>query len=228
MPAHVDPAPRRCGRGRGRAGELVVAGTGYVGLGLAADAVGAGFRVTCVGAEPLRIRRLITELAGDDALAAALRTAMGSGALSFAAGPAGGGPVEVAVFAPGDGQVEAGGAVGPMELAAVALAPGLTRRSHVVVVGTGGVRACAELVTGTIGLLTGLLAGPDYPLGFGLGCGNAAAPTVVSGVDAPSVSRTEALFRALGRPTTTVTPPAAAEFVVHLQRALLDMDRRRP
>ena len=109
---------------------------------------------------------------------------------------------------------------------AAALAPALTSRSHLVVFSPCGLLRYADLVTGTIGLLTGLAPGPGYLLGFGVPPRDAAAPTVVSGVDAASVARTATLFGDLGRATAAVTPPAAAEFVGHLQNALVDGHRR--
>lgn len=226
MPAYTGSAPDAAGHARrDGAARLMIAGLGHHGLGLAAEALDAGFHVTCIGPAPWRIRRLIDDLAADDALAATLQAGLRAGALEYSTAP-NGSVADVAVLAPADGP-DPSGQPGPLELAVVALAPGLSSRTHVVVVGRYGLQRSCDLVAGIIGLLTGWEAGPGYLLGFALPPVNPGAPTVVSGVDAASVSRTEALFSGLGHRTVAVIPPAAAEFVAHLQSALIDMDRCR-
>jgi hypothetical protein len=205
---------------------LVVAGFGHRGLGLAADGLRAGFDVTCVGPSPLRLHRLIGELSGDDRLAGVLQAGLGTGSLRLLDAPPGDAEVDVAVFAPDDGP-EATRDPGPMELAAAALAAGVHARTHVVLFGGGSMHACSDVVTGTIGMLTGREPGRDYTLGYGIASGSPGAPTVVSGVDGPSARRTGELFRLLGHTPVTITPVEAAVFVAHLQRALLDPGGRR-
>lgn len=210
--------------GRDRSTRLMVTGLGHHGLAVAAEALDAGFRVTYISPAPWRFRRLVAGLAVDDDLAAALHAGCRTGTLEFSAAPRRDPTVDVVVFAP----VEAPGPSGepdPVELAAAALAPDLTPSSHVVIVGRGGLQRCADVVTGTIGMLTGREAGPGYLLGFGIPPVHAGVPTVVSGVDAASVSRTVELFGELGRQTTTHTPLAAAQLVAHLQDAMLRRDR---
>lgn len=206
--------------GRHGLGLLTVAALGHRGLGITADALGAGFHVTCTGPCALRVRRLITELSAGDALAATLLAGLRAGTLSFAEGPPRGAAVDVAVFVPGGDPAGQSGP-GSVERAAAGLAPAVWAGTHVVLVGAGGLLAHADVVAGTIGMLTGREAGRDYSLGFAVVSGVRGAPAVLSGDDAASVRRTESLFCRLGRPTTTVTPPAAAEFVAGLQRALL-------
>lgn len=223
MPAQVHPADRPAGRRDvGGPPRLVVAGFGHRGLGIAADALDAGMHVTCVGPAPLRVRRLIDELAGDDAFAAGLRAGLEAGALHLLSTLPDASVVPLAVFAPDEG-AEDTGEPGPMEFGAAALAAGIGDRTHVVLFGRGGLRSCHDVVTGTIGMLTGREAGRDYTLGYGIAPGFPGAPTVVSGEGRTAVHRTEELFRLLGRATTTVTPVAAAVFVAHLQRALVDL-----
>lgn len=222
MPAYTGSARDAAGQARrdGTA-RLMIAGLGHHGLGLAAEALDAGFRVTCIGPAPWRIRQLIADLAADDALAATLQAGIRTGALEYSTGPRPGSVADVAVLAPADGP-DPSGRPGPLELAVVALAPGLSSRTHVVIVGRHGLQRSSDVVAGTIGLLTGREAGPGYLLGFAFPPVDAGAPTVVSGVDAASLSRTEALFSGLGHRTVAVTPLAAAEFVAHVQNALIN------
>lgn len=226
MPAHTGSARDATGHARRNgAARLMVAGLGHHGLGLAADALNAGFRVTCIGRAPRRVRQLIADLAADDALAATLQAGFRTGAFEYSTGPRPGSVADVAVLAPADGP-DPSSRPGPMELAVVALAPALSSRTHVVIVGRHGLQRSSDVVAGTIGLLTGREAGHGYLLGFAIPPVNAGAPTVVSGVDAASVSRTEALFSGLGHRVVAVTPLAAAEFVAHVQNALIDRRRQ--
>lgn len=94
------------------------------------------------------------------------------------------------------------------EIAAATLAPLVHAGTLVVVTGTCGLRRCGDVVAGTLGMLTGRSAGGDYALGFAA-VGTAEGPVVVSGVDAASVRRTTALFRALGRTTSESWPRRA-------------------
>lgn len=209
---------------RDRTARMVVAGVGHHGLAVAAEALDAGFRVTYIRPATWRFQRLVAGLAVDDDLAAALQAGCRTGTLEFSTEPRCESTVDVAVFTP----AEAAGAPAepdPVELTAAALAPDLRPRSLVVIVGRGGLQRCADVVTGTIGMLTGREAGPGYLLGFAVPPAHDGVVTAVSGVDAASVSRTVELFGRLGRPTTTVIPPAAAQLVAHLQDALLRKDR---
>ena len=214
----VNPPPARVG--------LVIAGLGHVALGIALDAVAAGREVTCFGPHARHVARLVGGLAGDDALCGVLRVALCGGRLVLTDGPlavpAPG--VDAAVLAPG-GRDEDPALPGRVEVAAAALAPHLRPGSLVVVAGRSRLREHGDIVDGTVGLLTGLSAGPDYALGYALpqlGGPAGAAPrtTVVSGVDEASARATEDLFRALGRDTTRIAPVEAAELVAHLQDAL--------
>jgi UDP-N-acetyl-D-glucosamine dehydrogenase len=201
---------------------LVIAGLGHVALGIARDAVAAGREVTCFGPQALQVARLVGGLAGDDALAGALRVALRGGRLVLTDGvlPAPAAGVGTAVLAPA-GRDEDPALPGRVEVAAAALAPHLRPGSLVVVAGRARLREHGDIVAGTIGLLTGLSAGRDYALGFAVPQGGCLPrATVVSGVDTASARATEDLFRALGRGTLRIAPVEAAEFVAHLRDAL--------
>lgn len=231
MPRQPDHAP-----GSGVAepgapvGNLVVAGLDHVALGLARDALAAGYAVTCLTPGPCWIERLVGELADHDEVAATLLDAVAQGRYRITddASACAGLDVAVVTELAGCGVEPAGPE--PVETAAVAIGPHLRPGALVVLLTTSRVRSAADVFTSTVELLTGLVAGPDYGLGFAIGRRNpgridGGGLTVVAGVDNPSVLRTEELYGRFGRETAAVSPVEAAELVAHLLPAVAP-DRR--
>lgn len=221
MSARSDDRPP--GTGRGVLGSrLVVAGLGHVGLGVARDAVAAGYTITGLGADPGQVVRLIDGLAAEDDTATVLADAIGSGRCTITDDADSCAGFDTAVLVP-DGRPCDPAERGPLELLAVALAPHVRAGALVVVGGTTRPRKDGEVLSATVELLSGMRAGVDYDLGYslgGFGPVGGSAPTIVSGVDVRSARRAAELLRSIGRGVTPVSPVEAAEFVAALQAAL--------
>jgi UDP-N-acetyl-D-glucosamine dehydrogenase len=203
---------------------LVVAGLGRVGLALAHDAVRAGYCTVGLERDHARITSLIDSLAADDPVAATLRDAGGSGRWRVTGDPAAAGPFDVAVVAAGSQPVEPAERE-IVEVTAEALAAHLRPAALVVIATTVQPARRGDLFAATVELLTGLRAGRDYALGFGLAHPGTSDPrsddaTIVCGVDAQAARRTEAFYGELGRRAAVVSPIDAAELVALLQRGL--------
>ena len=202
---------------------LLVAGLGHVGLGVARDAVAAGYTITGLGADPRQVVRLIDGLAAEDDAATVLADAIGSGRCTITDDAASCAGFDTAVLVP-DGRPADPGERGPLELLAVALAPYVRPGALVVVGGTSSPRSDGEVLSATVELLSGMRAGADYDLAYALTgvlppCGS--TPVIVSGVDTRSAQRAADLYRSIGRGAAPVYPVEAAEFVAVLQAALV-------
>lgn len=222
MTARVDGRPQRAvPRLSGR--RLLVAGLGHVGLGVARDAVAAGYELTGLGAEPEKVVRLIDGLAGEDEAATVLADAIGAGRCRITDDSRSCEGFDTAVLVP-DGRPVDPAESGPLEVLAAALAPHVRPGVLVVIAGTSQAATEGELLSATVELLSGLRAGVDFDLGFALAGSvpsGGSPPTIVSGVDTRSARRTAALYRNIGRSAAPVSPVAAAELVALLQTALL-------
>lgn len=202
---------------------LLVAGLGHVGLGVARDAVAAGYTITGLGADPRQVVRLIDGLAAEDDAATVLADAIGSGRCTITDDALSCAGFDTAVLVP-DRRPADLAECGPLEMLAVALAPHVRPGALVVVGGTSQPRKDGEVLSSTVELLSGMRAGVDYDLGYtlsGHAPAGASAAAIVSGVDARSALRTAELHRSIGRRATPVSPVGAAEFVAVLQAALL-------
>jgi UDP-N-acetyl-D-mannosaminuronate dehydrogenase len=205
----------------------LVAGLGYIGLGVARDAVTAGYHVTGFGTEPEHAVRLITGLAGEDHTATVLAEAIESGVLYITGDTRSCAAFDTTVLVP-DGRPVDPAETGALERLAVALAPQVRAGVLVVVAETPRPRADGELLSATVELLSGMRAGKDFDLGYAVAAfvsSTPTVPTIVSGVDDRSARRTAALYRNLGRTATAVVPAEAAELVTMLQIVLMTQTR---
>jgi UDP-N-acetyl-D-mannosaminuronate dehydrogenase len=206
----------------------VIAGLGHEGLGVARDAVAAGYRTTGFGAEPEHVLRLITGLAGEDQASTVLAEAIESGHCRITGDARCCVGFDTAVLVP-DGRPADPAEAGPLERLAAALAPHVRPGVLIVVAGTPRPRDDGTLLSATVELLSGMRAGQDYDLGYALAASapsTSSVPIIVSGVDDRSAHRTAALYRSFGRAAAAVVPAEAAEFVAMLQVVLVAQARQ--
>ena len=206
--------------------KLVVVGQGYVGLPLAMRAVAAGFDVVGLDSDEGRVKELeaghaAVEDVPDDVLAAALD----GGHYRATVDPDACADFDVAVIDVPTPLQEGVPDLGHVQGAAQALAPYVSAGATVILESTTYPGTTEELVAPILEAGSGLLAGPDFHLGYSperLDPGNAEfpferIPKVVSGIDEASLDAVRTFFDRLVDRTVPVSNTRVAELTKLLE-----------
>ena len=206
--------------------KLVVVGQGYVGLPLAMRAVAAGFDVIGFDSDGQRVKELEAghthvEDVPDDVLVAALRSGRYRATVDDSACAG----FDVAVIDVPTPLAEGVPDLAPVRAAATALAPHLSPGATVILESTTYPGTTEELVAPILEAGSGLLAGPDFHLGYSperLDPGNANwrfedIPKVVSGIDEASLAAVRAFFDRMVSHTVPVSNTRVAELTKLLE-----------
>jgi len=206
--------------------KLVVVGQGYVGLPLAMRAVDAGFTVVGLDSDELRVKELLAGHAGiEDVADHVLQAALDSWRYTATTDPALCSGFDVAVIDVPTPLAEGVPDLGHVRSAAATLAPWLRPGATVVLESTTYPGTTEELVAPLLEQGSGLVAGPDFHLGYSperLDPGNAewhfhTIPKVVSGIDPASLQAVGAFFDRLVERTVPVSSPRVAELTKLLE-----------
>lgn len=206
--------------------KLVVMGQGYVGLPVAIRACEVGFDVVGFDVDRDRVKRIESgDSPVEDIPPERLDRALATGRYrptTVIADAAGFDDAIISVPTPLRG---GNPDLTHIEAAAEALAPHLTRGACVVLESTTYPGTTEELVAPLLEAGSGLVAGDDFFLGYSperIDPGNAewtfeTTPKVVSGIDEPSLTRVQALYRHLVEHTVAVSGTREAELTKLLE-----------
>jgi UDP-N-acetyl-D-glucosamine dehydrogenase len=199
---------------------VVVAGLGYVGLPLAMRAVAAGHEVTGYDVDVNRIKRLeARETYVEDVPAGELAAALESGRFRPSANADACAGFDVALVTVPTPLRDGLPDLACLEAASLTLARYLRPGATVIVESTSYPGTTQEQVLAWLESGSGLLAGPDFHLGYSperIDPGNhvwtlATTPKIVSGIDADSLAAVEAFYREITARTVAVSSPREAE-----------------
>ncbi|MEV7616198.1 nucleotide sugar dehydrogenase [Streptomyces sp. NPDC089799] len=199
---------------------VVVAGQGYVGLPLAVRAAETGHRVTGYDVDPHRVKQLAAgESYVEDVAPERLRAVLDSGAYTATADPAETAGFEVAVITVPTPLRDGVPDLGCIEACTRTVAAHLTVGATVILESTTYPGTTEELMVPLLEEATGLLAGPDFHVGFSperIDPGNRAwpferTPKVVAGIDALSLRVVKTFYDGLVDTTVAVSGPKEAE-----------------
>ncbi len=205
---------------------VVVVGQGYVGLPLAMRAVAVGHDVTGLEVSIDRVKRLSAgESFVEDVSAETLQAALESGRYRVTDGAATLEGFDVAVVTVPTPLSEGVPDLSHIESAAKTLAPFVRAGCLVVLESTTYPGTTESIFAPLLEAGSGLRAGKDFGVGYSperIDPGNRewtfeTTPKVVSGIDAPSLARTDSFYRSLVATTVTVSSPRSAELTKLLE-----------
>ena len=206
--------------------KLVVVGQGYVGLPLAMQAVEAGFDVVGLDTDEDRVKGLEAGHSDvEDVSDGRLRAALAGGRYRATVDAEACAGFDVAVIDVPTPLYEGVPDLGHVRAAAAVLAPHLTPGATVILESTTYPGTTEELVVPILEEGSGLVAGPDFHVGYSperLDPGNptwtlATIPKVVSGIDEPSLRAVEGFFGRLVERTVPVSGTRVAEMTKLLE-----------
>lgn len=205
---------------------VIVVGQGYVGLPLAMRAVEAGFDVVGLDVDEDKVRRLAAGSSHiEDVSDQRLGDALASGRYRPVGSLDGIERYDVAVISVPTPLREGAPDLSHMEAAARTLATKLTPGATVILESTTYPGTTEELVAPILESGSGLMAGPDFHLGYSperIDPGNPVwtlenTPKVVSGIDAASLAAVQAFFDRIVDATVAVASPKEAELTKLLE-----------
>jgi UDP-N-acetyl-D-glucosamine dehydrogenase len=205
---------------------VVVVGQGYVGLPLAMSAVGAGHDVTGLEVSVDRVKRLSAgESFVEDISSGALTRALETGRYRVTDSPAGCENFDVALITVPTPLRDSAPDLSYIESAAAALAPYIRAGALVVLESTTYPGTTESLLVPILESGSDLQAGVDFFVGYSperIDPGNRTwtletTPKVVSGINEPSLQRTEAFYRTIVDETVSVSSTASAELAKLLE-----------
>jgi UDP-N-acetyl-D-glucosamine dehydrogenase len=211
--------------GRTGPGKVVIIGQGYVGLALAMRAVEVGFDVVGLDQDDDKIKRLA---AGDsyveDVPEAVLLAALATGRYEPTSDPARCDGFDVAVIDVPTPLLEGNPNLSHVEAAARMISGHLAPGATVILESTTYPGTTEELVAPILEEGSGLVAGPDFHLGYSperIDPGNptwtlVTIPKVVSGIDEPSLQSVRGFFDRI----VDVTVPVSGTRVAELTKLL--------
>jgi len=205
---------------------VVVVGQGYVGLPVAVRAVEAGYDVVGFDLDEARIKGLADGVSFiEDITNQRLATALATGRFQPSSDPQACAGFDFAVISVPTPLCEGAPDLSHIESAAAALAVHLRPGACVILESTTYPGTTEELVGPILEAGSGLVAGPDFHLGYSperIDPGNTEwtferTPKVVSGIDPASLAAVQGFFDRLVETTVPVSTPKEAELTKLLE-----------